>query len=714
MEDLRKLFMDEASDLLVKLEDSLLLLENDTNNKELVNEIFRVMHSLKGSGGMFGFNNLTKFTHSLENLYDNIRNGKIVINENIITFTINASDLIKNFLLNDNDEETLKLSYDYEKQINDYINKVEVNEPIQQKKQVKKVSNQARKKSISKVYYISFIPDKDILKDGTNPLYLIDELIDLGEAIVYADHSKIPDINTINAEECYTSWVVILRTSVDVSDIKDVFIFVENNSKISIKLLSERDIFDTPNARSTFSYLLKNNPYEIDSFVHIAESLADSLNPDEVDILLEPDEITSVAPNLVSNGKTQLETSEKQEADIIPKLSVAKTNETLQIDTVKVSSEKLDTLINLVSELVTTQARLHNIASKINMTEIISLSEDFQVLARQFRDASFEMRLIPVSNMLVRFRRLIRDLSKSLNKKVDFITEGIDIELDKSVLTTISDPLMHIIRNAIDHGIETPEDRIRNNKPEVGKIKFKATNSGTSVQLIVEDDGAGIDKEIVRNKAIEKGLISKDNQLTDEEILNLLLLPGFSTSNEISDISGRGVGMDVVKSKVDDLRGEIFINSEKGKGTKFTIRLPLTLSIIDGLLININSIKYIIPLTDINRIYKIEDNDLNKIAKGLIEIEEKYLPVLNLVNEFGGDIDNKDILHAITILHKDKKIALLINNIISEYQAVLKPVNKLMNNRGIFAGATILGDGNVALVIDINKLVDYYSKQKQM
>lgn len=691
MEDFNKLFIDEANDLLITLEESLLHLENDTTNKELINEVFRVMHSLKGSGAMFGFTNLSTFTHNLENLYDNIRNDITPITEEIITFTINSIDHIKTLLNNDIDDTIANQTKELELYISRFTaNNITRNENHIAEKDNKNISTNSETK---KVYYINFNPNKDILNDGTNPIYLIDELVDLGEAIVQINHESITDLVSTDPQKCYFSWTILLSTMSDVSEIEDVFIFVEDDSDLLIKILSEDDLFEIPNAISTFRYLLETNSKNYDKFTEIAISLKESYDPKNDNILLTTNENTKDIECKIPSKKS-------------PKIPSS-----LNIDNVKVSSVKLDNLINLVSELVTTQARLQTISENLKNNELTSLSEDFLVLSRQFRDTAFDMRLIPVSNMLVKFKRLVRDLSINLNKKVNFVTEGTDVEVDKNILATISDPVMHIIRNAIDHGIELPEVRISNNKNETGTLIFKAFSSGTSIIFTIEDDGQGINTKSVKKKAIEKNIITSTESLSEEEITNLLMQPGFSTNDEVTDISGRGVGMDVVRKKINELSGKVNINSKEGLGTKITITLPLTLSIIDGLLISINKNKYIIPISTINRIQSLSYNEYKNATKGMVEIEGKYTATINLVEKFGGKLNNDDILHIIVVLHNNNKIGLVINQLISEYQAVLKPIDKLLNNTELFSGATILGNGKVALVLDPNKIINFYSKQ---
>ncbi len=699
MEDFSKLFIDEAKDLLSKLEETLMFLEDDNTNKELINEVFRIMHSLKGSGAMFGYVNLSAFTHSLENLYDRVRSDEINLSTEIISLTMKSGDHIEKLLENDSDEnlipKTNELNYEIEKFL---ISKKDISKG---KLIVKEPPNPININN-SNVYYINFEPNEDILCDGTKPLFLIDEIVELGDALVAINKSNLPEFEDINTEKCYLSWTIILSTTCEKDEILDVFIFVEDDSRITIEKLSDNDLFSQLNAKSTFEYLLQNKPDSLDSFKQAAKTLEESISKEpEISVI---DELNIEVESLkdYESKKEPLQTTNIKKNQI-------KNPEALNIDTVKVSSSKLDTLINLVSELVTTQARLVNIASENKSTELTLLSEDFQHLSRQFRDIAFEMRLIPIHNMVVKFKRLVRDLSKNLGKKVDFTTRGTETELDKNLIATLSDPIMHIIRNSIDHGIELPDKRTENNKPESGTIHLSAQYSGTSIIIQIEDDGGGINTEKILHKALEKDLVNPSDKLSESQIYELLMLPGFSTSEIVTDISGRGVGMDVVKKKINDLRGEVTISSEFSKGTKVTIKLPLTLSIIDGLLVTINHDRFVIPLSSVKQIYQVNKNTIAKSANNIINIEGIQLPFINLPHSFSHSNNPETETHLITVTYHDKIVGLLINQLISEYQAVLKPISKVMEKNEIFAGASILGDGKVALVLDTNKLIEFYS-----
>lgn len=693
MEDFHKLFYEEAGDLINSLEENLMLLEEDLSNTEVVNEVFRIMHSLKGSGAMFGYNNLSSFTHELESLYDKVRSKSIPLTSNIINFTINSTDHIKALLKGDEDEDIVKASNLFLNQIEQFSSPKE-NEKNTKENSPQETHTQKKPQINKKLYLIQFEPNPNILNDGTNPLYLLDELSDLGDAIIKTNYRDLPPLEDLDVDKCYFKWDIILSSTEDLSTIEDVFIFVQDDSQLEIELISEKDVFSVVDVEEKIKDLFLNNKQSIKGIKRLIK-------------LYESDvEEVEEEKQLVAEIKTEAPPLPQDATISTPEVKIP---EALKIDTVKVSSKKLDSLINLVSEFVTTQARLHNIATTNKSAELNALSEDFQQLSRQFRDVAFDMRLIPVHTMVIKFKRLIRDLSKSLGKKVQFITEGTETELDKNIISTLSDPIMHIIRNSIDHGIEDPQSRLNNGKTETGTIKLKAEYSGAYILISIEDDGAGIDPEIITKKAIEKKLIDDATNLSTEEVNNLLLLPGFSTSEKVTDVSGRGVGMDVVKRNIDDLRGEVSISSEKGTGTKITIKLPLTLSIIDGLLVGVNNSKYILPLASVLKIYKVSNAEIEKAYKNIIDIEGVQYPFINLIEHF-ADSDNADsVKHFITVNYQDKNVGLIVNELYSEYQAVLKPIDKVLKHTEMFSGASILGDGKVAMVIDTNKLINHFT-----
>jgi len=382
----------------------------------------------------------------------------------------------------------------------------------------------------------------------------------------------------------------------------------------------------------------------------------------------------------------------------------------IRVSTVRVKAENLDNMINLVSELVTMQARLQILAQENGDLELISFAENFQKLSRQFRDLSFEMRLVPLQNLFVKFQRLVNDVSKELSKDVDFVTEGLETELDKNVIEHISEPILHILRNSLDHGIEDMETRRELNKPEKATIQLKAYYSGADVIIQLQDDGKGIDPEKIKKIAIDKGLIQTNSNLSKKEILNLLFEPGFSTKKNVSNLSGRGVGMDVVKRKIEELRGSVEIQSEIEIGTLMKIRLPLTLSMIDGFLVKIHENSFIIPLSAIDKIHELKKGQLNSAFNHVIKIGEEQIPFINLMNGNGNSDNSTHAKYLVKINYENKKVGLAVDEVLGESQVVLKPLGHLMRTKDYFSGATIMGDGKVALVIDTNKLIQQFAK----
>ncbi len=672
MDNFRNKFIEEATEHISELEKELLVLEQDPENKEHIEKVFRIMHSLKGGGAMFGFEKITEFTHNLENIYDLIRNGQMFVSKDLLDVTFSAVDHLKNLL----DDNRSSLSSTIDKH-NELLQKID--EIIEQKQAIsivgeKKKSQVQNLKKLA-TYYILFQPNEQILDNGTNPLYLMDELSQLGETIIIPHLTNVPSFDSINPTKCYVFWEVILATEQSINAITDVFIFVEDECKIDIHKLSDYNLLE--NAEFT-------------------EKITDAIDKG---IVIGINDIQSLASKINATYIIK----EKKTDD---KIKVSKEN---TISSIRVSSEKLDVLMNLVSELVTTQARLSLFAEQSSSNELVAIAENMQKLSRQLRDIAFSIVLIPIENLMTRFQRLVRDLSQELKKEVQFIAEGTDTELDKTIIENLTDPLLHILRNSLDHGIEDPATRIKQGKPRQGTILLKAFYSGANVHIQISDDGAGIDAEKIRQKAIAKGLISPEATLSNKELLDFIFLPGFSTASNVTEVSGRGVGMDVVRRKIADIRGEVEVESKLGVGTVTTIKLPLTLSIIDGLLVKVFDTFYIIPLSSVDKIYAAEHKKLYNTFNHLIVLDGQQIPFFYLREEFTLEENKANLEQVIVVRYEDRRIGLVVDQVVGEYQAVLKPLGKYYKNQEIISGATILGDGTIALVIDTNKAIKYFS-----
>jgi two-component system, chemotaxis family, sensor kinase CheA len=370
--------------------------------------------------------------------------------------------------------------------------------------------------------------------------------------------------------------------------------------------------------------------------------------------------------------------------------------------------------MNLVSELVTTQARLSLFAEQNGLTELISIAENVEKISRRLRDNTFSICLVPLESILIRFQRLVRDLSVELKKDIILLTEGTDTELDKSVIESLADTLLHILRNSIDHGIEDENIRLQKGKPKQGKILLKAFYSGTHVHIQIQDDGAGIHPQKIRQKAISKGLISADSVLSEREILDLIFMPGFSTAEMVTDVSGRGVGMDVVRRKITELRGEVDIQSQVDRGTTLTIKLPLMLSIVDGLLVSIEDTHFVIPLSVVDKCFEAEHTQLVSTFNNLITLDNEKLPFFYLRKEFKMNKNFPVIEQIVMVKYDGNRVGLVVDAVIGEYQAVLKPLGRWYKHQDHISGATILGDGTIALVMDTTKMIKQFIKSENL
>ena len=555
---------------------------------------------------------------------------------------------------------------------------------------------------------VSFVPNFDIFYSGTNPYFLIDNLYELGTAQVYADTQKIPAIDELKATDCYTGWKIVLSTNKPEGEIRDVFMFVEGDSKIDILMISDNDLFKNKSELENILSL-----YGLDATTEITElkHVSEKINSETKNTLEEKyEEKQEIEKEVEVSGQSE-DTIEKRQLNSVSSQRTSSIKEN-KITSVRVSSEKLDGLMNLVSELVTTQARLSMLADTSEDMGVAAIAEDVQKLTRQLRDLTFSVCLIPLQSILTRFQRLVRDLSSELKKDVDLQIEGAETELDKTIIENLADPVMHIIRNSMDHGIEDAETRKKLGKSKQGLIKIKAFYSGSDVILEISDDGAGINADKVRAKAISRGLISEESSLSKKEIIDLLFLPGFSTAEKITSVSGRGVGMDVVRRKITEIRGEVEIDAEVNKGTTITIKLPLTLSIIDGLLVDIDEVSYIIPLSVIDKCYAVEHSKVMRAYNNIIILDGVQIPFYYLRGEFESTGTAPTVEQIVVVRYNESRVGLIIDRVVGEYQAVLKPLGKMYKEQDMISGASILGDGTIALVMDTNRIVKKFSKQE--
>jgi len=705
MDDLAASFVNEANELLEGLEEALLKLENNPDDQDQVNKAFRVMHSLKGTGAMFGFDELSIFTHEMESLYDLVRSGKQKINKKIIDFTFQSVDLIRRLLEKPNDPETQSMKEKLLDVIKSEFLSEQTDDDLNQKASGKSTHRTKKNKPLA-TWYIHFEPHRDILKNGTHPLYLLDELAESSRLKTFLHTENIPDFRHLNVENVYVSWDLFLLTNKDKNFIKDVFIFVEDDSHIKIEKISDQDLLSHPDFEKQVSKLRLEN-ISPEKLQLLSEALSFPEEENKPEEALQQERASENEPVEAAPPEIIVQT-EQTEQEVSAQQGKQDTYKRILHETVRVPSSKLDELLDLISEVVTTQARLVHFSQSREDPELENITEAYEKLSRQLRENALGLRLIPIYTILIRFKRLVRDLSEQMNKEITLKTTGTETELDKSMIEKLFDPLMHILRNSIDHGIESPEERVKAGKSSHGLIHIETSYRGAFVQIKISDDGRGMDIQELQQVALKKGIIKPGVEISRKELLQLIFQPGFTTSKKISNVSGRGVGMDVVRRNIEDLRGSIELETEKGKGTTVRILLPLTLSIIDGLLVYVGKNRYIIPMTDVKQVYPVARKELQKSFNNVISKDSRQIQFVDLVTEFGEKDINRNELYLMVVDYGKKEIGFVVNEVAGKYQAVIKPLSRFAQKQEIFSGASVLGDGAVALVIDTGKMIDKF------
>ena len=694
MEEMKATYIQEANELLENLESSLLSLEDNPNDKSNIEQVFRVMHTLKGNSSMFGLAKIAEFVHDLETIYDKIRQGEMQLTREILNTTLASFDHLNLIIIDSELEDpTNKENHDqliY--QIHQFIQKKSAAPATTENSQQQVVNGlehvQDEEENGVKTYHVYFEPKPEFLLDGSNPLLLLAEIAQLGKTLIIPHFKKLESIDDFQPTNCIAYWDVFVEANCTKVTLHDVFVFAESNAIIEITPYLFTDLI----ANTEFSEFVQATIFK--------------------DVKLDAAELTSLIERVGKKVEILQQPTVKSASDANEALKTAKveTKEKV-VSSIRVSSDKLDELMNLVSELVTTQASLTLYNQKNETPELEIISENIEKLSRRLRDIAFGMTLVPINNMFSRFQRLVRDVSMSLNKEVQFVTEGGETELDKSIIETLTDPLMHIIRNSLDHGLELPEKREALDKPRKGTVKLKAFYSGISVYIQITDDGKGMDVDVIREKAISKGFMKPDEVLSDKEIFDFIFYPGFSTAAVVTDISGRGVGMDVVKRNISELKGSIIVDSKVNIGTTLTIKLPLSLSIIDGLLVEVANVFYIIPLSVVDKCYEVENKEMIGNFNQLLTLDNQQIPFINIHKEFGySEISDADNSQIIVVSDADRRVGISVDCIIGEYQAVVKPIGKYYRNQDFISGATILGDGSIALVMDTHKIIDLYTE----
>ncbi|MBV8650172.1 MAG: chemotaxis protein CheA, partial [Alphaproteobacteria bacterium] len=675
-------FRQEAQELLEQLEQALLDLEHAPSNMELVDSAFRALHTIKGSGAMFGFDAVAAFTHHVETAFDLVRKGKVASSPELIAVTLAAKDRMRLLIEQpDNADEAAG-----EAILRDLKSIVEGAGPNDAAASAPGAAAATPEPSGPSRWRIRFHLARDAMAMGTNPLLLLDELRGLGTATVTARTDRIPPVGELSPTDCHLGWDVVLSTEKPRAAIEDVFMFVIDDMELEIEPIAA----DADDKR-------------------IGEILVErgDVKPAAVDAALanqRPVGELLVKAGSVSEEKLASALAEQQHLRSEAKVATAaKTS-----DSIRVPAERLDELMDRVGELVIAQSRLAQVAATSRDGQVKAVGEEIERLVLELRDITMGVRTVPIGSLFGRFRRLIHDLTRDLGKEIELTTVGEETELDKTVIERLNDPLIHLIRNACDHGLEKPEGRAEAGKPARGHITLSARHSGAEVLVSIVDDGRGLDRARIQARAEENGLIAPGQKLSDNELFQLIFQPGFSTAKEVTSLSGRGVGMDVVKRTIEALRGKIDIASTPGKGTEVTLRLPLTLAIIDGLLVRVGKGRYVIPLSAVEECVELSaEEDARSKGRSFLNIRDDLVPFLRLRELFNATTPPDRFQKVVIVSSGDLRVGLVVDQVIGDHQTVIKSLSKLHADVDTFSGATILGDGSVALILDIAHLVDF-------
>jgi two-component system chemotaxis sensor kinase CheA len=659
-------FLQEAAELLEQIEANALEIRPGLDCTEHVNHLFRAFHTIKGSGAMFGFSDVAGFTHHVETALDLVRVGRMSTSPELIALLLAARDHIAALLAaSQNGKPTDKEAG------NIIIEELRALTPAEEKSAASTAPQPPQAPVVEKTeggmkrFRIAFRPNVNLLTAGTDPRSLLDELRALGECTIAADPTAIPPLDKIQSDGCYLAWTIQLATDKGEAAIRDVFMFVEDGADLRVEEIPE----STTSAQSP----LPAKP-------EVARAPVSPAPPTQAATSQPPVPARpAVKDSAATNGKSS---------------------------SVRVASERLDLLVNLVGELVMTHSRISQVSTAAKIPALDTPVEDLERIVAAIRDAVLGIRMMPIANTFSRFKRLVHDLSAELGKEIDLRITGEETELDKTVLDQLGDPLVHLVRNSIDHAIELPADRERAGKPRHGTIHLSAAHEGSNVIVTITDDGRGLNLAAIRAKAIERKLIAPDAVLSEQETINLIFLPGFSTAEKVTSVSGRGVGMDVVRRQVDALRGTIRITTKAGEGTTVALSLPLTLAIIEGQLVEIDGDQFIIPMSTVAENVEIEASErTTRNGRNLIPVRGELIPYIRLRDLFEIRGQPPEIEKIVIVYHEGQRVGLVVDRVLGSHQTVIQSLGRFYRNIEVASGATIMGDGRVALILDLAGLV---------
>jgi len=672
-------FYEESFEGLDIMESELLNLDVGEADVEVINTIFRAAHSIKGGSGTFGLNAVADYTHVMETLLDEMRAGEREVTQNAVDILLRSVDVLRSMLISlkdneDLDQETISKTHE---ELTHLLNGGATGTPAEAITASDATAQQSEQADKQQGWTIKFKPHPDMLQTGNDPVRIIRELESLGDVSVEADTSALPEFEMLDPELSYLSWTIHLSGNVAEDDITECFEWVDDECDLSI----------------------------------VATQSIENKTSGEGNVATDKPMIEAAA------APEERRTSDRRQGERRSAPKAAK--KPAESTSIRVNINKVDDLINMVGELVITQSMLSQIGGveDFDTSALERLNDGLSQLeqhTRELQESVMRIRMMPISFAFQRFPRLVHDLSSQLGKQIELKLTGESTELDKTVMEKIGDPLVHLVRNSLDHGIEMPDVRVQNGKDETGIIELNAFHQGGNIVIEIRDDGAGLNKERILNKAIASGIVKEEDNLSDEQVNDLIFAPGFSTAEVVSDVSGRGVGMDVVRRNIRALGGTVEVQSEQGVGSVFTIRLPLTLAILDGQLIRVGEETYIVPLISIIESLQVNPEMMSSVtgAADVYKLRDDYIPIVRLYDVFGIKADSTNISEGLLVVveNEGKKIALFVDELLGQQQVVIKSLETNLKQIDGLSGATILGNGTVALILDINGVMTLYQE----
>ena len=703
-------FFEESAEHMTTIESGLLELEQRPADLDLLNKIFRSAHSIKGVAGMLGFTAIAQFTHKMETLLDQMRNGRITANPPLTDLLLKATDCLKTLI---DVAQTGSAADDVlVQQLGAQLEASAVGSPPNAGGTEVPASAHAAARPTHR-FTIRWTPPSFLFQRGLDPQHILKELGGLGAVTdVRMDADRLPDLVGMDPEQCYFAWTLSLETDRPVQDIESVFEFVREGSVLTIEA-SDSNVGAGPRACPDDGQPQGVAPTDEDAEPkRLGEILVE-------DGIIAPEALAHALAQQKRVGEILIEqnaATPQQVAQALEKQRQAEaTAHAKKGDTafIRVDTAKIDKLINLVGELVITQSMLSDLGSHFEMRQLPLLLERMTQLehnTRELQERVMGIRMLQIGTVFSRFPRLVRDLAGKNGKKMQLVISGEETELDKTVIESIGDPLTHLIRNSADHGLESPADRLAAGKPEQGTIRLNAFHEGGNICITVEDDGRGLNRDKILAKAVTQGLIQEGEKLTDDQVWALIFRPGFSTADKVTDVSGRGVGMDVVKRNIEALGGTVSIKTALGKGTTFTLKLPLTLAIIEGMTVRVGKELYIFPLVSIVESIQPKASTIKAIAgqAELISVRGAYHPVLRLYRIFNIQPEYTDMTKGILVIleTEGERVAVMVDELVGQQQVVIKSLDKNFRKVEGIAGATILGDGTVGFILDVRGLLE--------